>query len=215
MEDEGRMMPFDEAVEGRHSVRRYRTDAVPRADVERMVYLATRAASAGNAQVWRFIAVQDPSTQEAMKRAVEETFAEIAAWRQLAGHERDVRAVAAYATFFARAPLCIAVCGLPYSSRTDRLLDLKGVPREERDRLRQRPDIQSVGAAVQLLITAAHAMGYGSCWMTAPVLAAERLEQVLGVEPPAQLVALVPVGKPAGRIGRSKRLPLDAVLSFR
>ncbi len=51
---------------------------------------------------------------------------------------------------------------------------------------------------MQLLITAAHSLGYGGCWMSAPVVAAEGLERVLGVEPPAQLVALVPVGRPAG-----------------
>ena len=51
--------------------------------------------------------------------------------------------------------------------------------------------------------------------MSAPVVAAERLEQVLGAEAPAQLVALVPIGLPAGSSRRSERLPLDAVLSFR
>lgn len=50
---------FAEAVEGRASVRTFRPDPMPRADVERMVALATRAASAGNAQMWRFIAVDD------------------------------------------------------------------------------------------------------------------------------------------------------------
>lgn len=208
-------MPFDEAVRGRRSVRRYRAAPVPREDVERMVALATEAASAGNAQMWRFIAVQNPDTLRAMKAAVEETFADLAARPQLQGRQKELRRVLAYSTFFVRAPLCIAVCALPYYSKGDQLLDELGVGLEERHRLRQRPDLQSVGGAVQLLITAAYAMGYGSCWMSGPVLAAERLEVVLGVEPPAQLVALVPVGRPAGRIGRRKRLPLDAVLSFR
>ena len=56
--------------------------------------------------------------------------------------------------------------------------------------------MQGVGAAIQLLCTAAHAMGYGTCWMSAPVLAAPAIEGMLGVAPPARLVALVPV---AGR----------------
>jgi nitroreductase len=81
--------------------------------------------------------------------------------------------------------------------------------------LRQRPDLQSVGAAVQLLCTAAHAMGYGSCWMTAPVLAAPAIEELLGVEAPARLAAVVPVGRPAGRPRSSPRRPVDDVLEFR
>lgn len=208
-------MSFSEAVEGRRSVRRYRPDPVPRAHVEHMVTLAARAASAGNAQMWRFIAVQDNTVLQEMKRAVDERLDEMAAWPELAAERKAIKAVRAYATFFSQAPLCFAVLGMPYSSRTDLLLSERGLSLEERDRLRQRPDLQSVGAAVQLLITAAYTMGYGSCWMSAPVLAAEGLEKVLGVEPPAQLVALVPVGRPAGSPRRSGRLPLDEILSFR
>jgi nitroreductase len=208
-------MSFVEAVEGRRSVRRYRPEPVPREDVERMVALAARAASAGNAQMWRFIAVQDRQVLQAMKRAVDERFDELTAWPELAGQGKELRAARAYATFFADAPLCVAVLCLPYASRMDRMLTLRGMSREERDRLRQRPELQSVGAAVQLLITAAHSMGCGGCWMSAPVVAAEGLEQVLGVEPPAQLVALVPIGRPAGAPRRSGRLPLEEILSFR
>ena len=208
-------MSFAEAVEGRRSVRRYRPDPVPRADVERMVALASRAASAGNAQMWRFIAVQDREVLQAMKHAVDERFDEMKAWPELAEEGKEVRAARAYATFFAEAPLCVAVMCLPYSSRMDHMLQLRGLSRVECDRLRQRPDLQSVGAAVQLLITAAHSLGYGGCWMSAPVVAAEGLERVLGVEPPAQLVALVPSGRPAGAPKRSRRQPLDEILSFR
>jgi nitroreductase len=89
------------------------------------------------------------------------------------------------------------------------------VSSEEHDRVRQRPDIQSVGGAVQLLCTAAHAMGYGSCWMTAPVLAAPVIEELLGMEPPAQLVAVVPIGRPATAARPSSRRPLSDVLEFR
>ena len=46
-------------MHGRASVRKYAPEPVPRADVEAMVALAIRAANAGNAQSWRFIAVED------------------------------------------------------------------------------------------------------------------------------------------------------------
>jgi len=47
------------AVSGRASVRRFLADAVPREDVTTMVELAVRAANAGNAQMWRFVAAGD------------------------------------------------------------------------------------------------------------------------------------------------------------
>jgi nitroreductase len=209
-------LSFTQAVEGRHSVRRFRPDPVPRDDVREMVRLASLAANAGNSQPWRFVAVDEPARLDEMRRAIEERIDEVAHWPEVeaAGQSREAGRMRGYSTFFADAPLAVAVCGLPYESLADRLLALHGAPREERDRLRQRPELQSVGAAVQLLITAAHAMGYGSCWLSAPVIAAPRLEELLGIAAPAQLVAIVAVGLPAGPVRGTKRLPLDDVLRF-
>lgn len=206
---------FAAAVEGRASVRRYRPDPVPRTDVERMVGLATRAASAGNAQSWRFVAVEDQATRARMRGAVQAKLDEMAAWPEAVDLQSELHAVSGYATFFGDAPLVVAVFALPYVSRVDRVLAARGLSGSERDRLRQRPEIQSVGAAVQLLITAAHALGYGACWMSAPVIACDEIERLLDVEPPARLVALVPIGRPAQRPAPRRRLPLSRVLRYR
>ena len=203
------------AVEGRCSVRRFLPDPVPRDDVRAMVACATRAANAGNAQAWRFVAVDDAGIRSAMAAAVDAALDEVASWPECAGRDADLKAVRAYATFFAAAPVVVAVFVLPYESKGDELLQLRGLSREEHDRLRQRPDLQSIGAAVQVLCTSAHAMGYESCWMTAPVIAAPAIEKLLGVEAPARLAALVPVGHPAGRCHQSSRRPVDDVLEFR
>ena len=204
-----------DAVEGRASVRRFLPDPVPREDVTTMVELAVRAANAGNAQMWRFVAVDDAVTHVALRQAVDEAIDEIAAWPELAGKSREIKALRAYATFFVDAPLVMAVFGLPYLSRADEMLLARGLGVEERDRLRARPDLQSIGAAVQLFCTAAHALGYGSCWMTAPVLAAPAIERLLGMEPPANLVAVVPACRPAGAVNATSRRPAGEALEFR
>jgi nitroreductase len=203
-----------DAVYGRSSIRKYAAEAVPREDVEAMVGLAVRSANAGNAQPWRFVAVEDAVTCAAMKDAVDAAIDVMAAWPEAEGREKELESYRAYATFFADAPLVVAVFGVPYRSVADVLLHKHNVPGEERDRLRQRPDIQSIGGAVQLLCTAAHAMGYGACWMTAPVLAAPAIEGLLGVEPPARLVAVVPVGRPLTMPRPTSRRPLSDVLEF-
>jgi nitroreductase len=203
------------AVKGRCSVRSFLPDPVPEDHVREMVACAARAANAGNAQPWRFVAVQDESLRRGMAAAVDAALDELAAWPECVGHDRDIEAIRSYASFFAEAPVVIAAFVLPYAAPSDDLLALRGVSTDERDRLRQRPDLQSIGGAVQLLCTAAHAMGYGSCWMTGPVLAARRIEQLLGVDTAARLAALVPIGRPAGRPRRSPRRPLDDILQFR
>ena len=199
---------------GRSSVRKYAPDPVPREDVEAMVGLAVRAANAGNAQSWRFIAVEDAAARAAMKDAVDAALDEMAAWPEAEGREKELKSYRAYATFFGEAPLVVAVFGVPYRSIADVLLHEHKVPGEERDRLRQRPDLQSIGAAVQLLCTAAHAMGYGSCWMTAPVLAAPAIEGLLGVQTRR---AWSPWCPSAGRHAAQaySRRPLADVLEFR
>ena len=204
-----------DVVNGRASVRRFRPDPVPREDVAAMVALAVRAANAGNAQMWRFVAIDDGATQVAMRQAVDEAIDEMAGWPELTGKDKEIKALRAYSTFFVDAPLVMAVFGLPYLSPADEMLLARGLGAVERDRLRARPDLQSIGGAVQLLCTAAHALGYGSCWMTAPVLAAPAIESLLGVEEPARLAAVVPIGRPAGAVGPTSRRPLAEVLEFR
>ncbi|NLE22289.1 MAG: nitroreductase family protein [Actinobacteria bacterium] len=206
---------FADAVNGRASVRKYAPDPVRREDVEAMVGIAVRAANAGNAQMWRFIAVEDEGLRAAMRQAVDEAIDEMAAWPEAEGLEKELASYRTYATFFGQAPLVLAVVARPYKSLADDLLDRRGLSREDHDRLRQRPDLQSLGAAIQLLCTAAHVLGYGTCWMTAPVIAAPAIETLLGVEPPDQLAAVVPVGRPLTPPRPSSRRPLPDVLEFR
>ncbi|MGI9036674.1 MAG: nitroreductase family protein, partial [Pyrinomonadaceae bacterium] len=58
------------------------------------------------------------------------------------------------------------------------------------------PAMQSVSAAIQNLQLAAHAIGLATCWMTAPLFAKQQLNELLGVEEPWQLAAVVPIGYP-------------------
>ncbi len=170
-----------DAVHGRASVRKYAPEPVPREDVEAMVALAMRAANAGNAQSWRFVAVEDADLRAAMRQAVDDVLDEMAPGPRPPASRKRLKAYRAYATFFGEAPLVIAVFGQPYQLAGRRAPRSGAACRAtSATGCASGPDIQSLGAAVQLLCTAAHAMGYGSCWMTAPVLAAPAIEELLG-----------------------------------
>jgi len=206
---------FEAVVRDPCHASRFLDEEVPREDIEHMVGLATCAISACNAQAWHFIAIQDHRLIAAMQAAILARFEELALRPGLALQERKRMVVRAQALLFAKAPLCVAVLALPSSSPVEELMKLAGMSQEEHDRLCARPELQSAGAAVQLLTTTAHAMGYAACWTCAPIVAGERLEQLLDVTPPARLVALVRIGRPAGLPTAHKRLPLNQVLSFR
>ena len=206
---------FEEVVRDPCHVRHFHKDLVPREDVEHMAGLAMCAATACATQPWRFIAVQDRALLRKMQGAVLERFEELATKPGLALQEQKRTLARAQALLFAKAPLCMAVLALPFVSPMEELLELGGMTAEEREQVCVRPELQSAGAAVQLLTTAAHSMGYAACWTCAPIVAAERLEALLEVKPPARLVALVAIGRPAELPMAARSLPIEQVLSYR
>ncbi|NPV71324.1 MAG: hypothetical protein HPY55_11880 [Firmicutes bacterium] len=201
-------MEFREVVNGRKSVRKFRPDPVPTQDVLDVIGVAVRAANAGNKQNWRFYAVSNPGMIAGMRDAVDSEIKQI---KRAAGRSPDSDR---FSIFFGEAPLVIAVASNPYESSMDKLMAEAGMPEDERIRRRQRPDIQSIGGCIQLLLCAAHEKGYGACWMTAPMVARDQLEKILGIEPPAELCALIPVGKPAEDLPGTSRWPLEKVVTL-
>lgn len=57
-------------------------------------------------------------------------------------------------------------------------------------------DVQSVAAAIQNMLLAAHSLGLGTCWMTGPVHVEDEINKALEVEG-KKLVAVITVGYPA------------------
>jgi nitroreductase len=115
-----------------------------------------------------------------------------------------------YYTFFDQAPVVIAILGLAYASKTTALLSQYG----------QAPEAkvvdagqQSIGACIQNLLLAAHALGYGTCWMTGPMVAQQQLEDLLRVADPWHLMALIPVGRPAVHPPAPARPDLDQIIT--
>jgi nitroreductase len=190
-------MEFRDVVEKRVSVRQFRKDPVPPADVHEMVRLASLAPSPNNQQPWRFIAVTRSSLLRDMAEAVR---ARVRAMLPGPGSDdarRAAQRVEWFSTFFEEAPLVVAVARQPYTTVINVALADSPTSGADINAMRGHPDVQSVGAAVEHLLLAATEMGYGSCWLSGPLVAREALESLLGIEAPQQLAALVAVGMPA------------------
>ena len=115
------------------------------------------------------------------------------AWRFIVVTDAAVKAAVAEATdygkFIASAPVVIAVAIGPDAAC---------------------PNEDSAAAACNML-NAAHALGYGGCWMNAPALAAPEIDEYLGKAGEGlRLMSLVPIGRPA-YTPREKPLRPDAV----
>jgi nitroreductase len=208
-------MEFRDVVEKRVSVRQFRKDPVPPADVHEMVRLASLAPSPNNQQPWRFIAVaREPLLQE-MADAVRARLRALLPVAMTEDARRAAQRVEWFSTFFADAPLVMAVTRQPYESVIVRAVAGSSLSAADVNAMRGHPDVQSIGAAVEHLLLAATGLGYGSCWLSGPLIAREALEALLGVQAPEQLAALVTIGVPAApaNAGHDRR-PVDELLRF-
>jgi len=208
-------MEFAELIEKRVSVRQYRPDAVAPDHIREMVRLASLAPSPNNQQPWRFIAVTRKPLLKSMADAVRARLSTLLPATMSEDARRAAQRVEWFSTFFADAPLVMAVTRLPYESVMARAVAGASLSAADINSMRGHPDIQSVGAAVEHLLLAATELGYGACWLSGPLIAREALETLLGVEAPQQLAALVAVGVPATApdAGHDRR-PVEEILRF-
>ncbi len=116
---------------------------------------------------------------------------------------RQALAAAAYGqSFVAQAPVVIVVCA-----------DAGQSAGRYGQRGRELYCLQDTAAATEHILLAAVALGLGSCWVGA--FDEYQVAQALHLPPQHRPVAILPIGKPAGRATASPpRQPLQAVVSY-
>ena len=208
-------MEFAEFVEKRVSVRQFKPDAVPPEHVREMVRVAGLAPSPNNQQPWRFIAVTRKPLLLEMADAVRARLRSLLPVAMSEDARRAAQRVEWFSTFFAEAPLVMAVAKRPYRSVIARAVEGASLSASDINAMRGYPDVQSIGAAIEHLLLAATELGYGACWLSGPLIAREALEPLLGIAAPDQLAALVTIGVPAAPPASSHdRRPVDEILQF-
>jgi nitroreductase len=166
-----------EAIKGRRSIRAFRPDPVPEEDVARILDAARYAPSAGNGQPWRFLVVTDRDSLAKLRACSIASLERcIDASSGLADEEKpQVKDhYRSYAAGVFAAPLFVFVFVV-----TDQHEDLAGF----------------AGAlAVQNILLAAWALGYGSCVQTT-LFREDLVSKHFDVPADHQLVCVVPIGK--------------------
>lgn len=188
-------MEFFYVIASRRSVRKFTDDEVPLEDIKKMIEAATLAPSAHNTKPWKFIIVKN-------KQKISEVVDSVHKWMdavlespalsdELKEHYDKFRP---YFTFYKDAPVLIVACGVPYESVPGKAVSA-AFPEKYRESKVNSLE-QSVSAAIENLILAATALGYGTCWATGPLLAADDMKKILNIPDDWIIFALIPVGKP-------------------
>lgn len=194
-----------EAILRRRSVRRYRSDPVPRGVIMRLLEAATWAPSAHNRQPWRFVVVETLAQKTALAEAMG------ARLRQDLQADGAPEAVieADTARSYARitsAPALVVLCLT--------LAEMDVYPDERRSRNECLMAVQSAAMAGQNLLLAAHDAGLGACWLCAPLFVPDVVRAVLCLPDDWQPQALITLGYPAEAREKTRR-PLEEVILWR
>ena len=145
-------METREALLGRRSIRRYKSDPISPSDLKEILEAGMYAPSAINLQHWYFVAVQDPNALEEIKSVmggVVEKFQPVLEER-FSRNPEQVGITNRFLSTLGGAPVCVLVFLLKpdYPDRDGAM--------------------QSVSAAIENLLLAAWDKGIGSCWLSAP-----------------------------------------------
>lgn len=197
------MQSIWDVIKGRRSIRRYLPKAVPEATLLRIIEAARWAPSAHNSQPWRFIIITDPKIK---RRLAEEMASDWLRDLESDGVPAEVSKKLAEESIrrFTEAPAIIIAAIV--------MGEMQKYPDRRRQRLEHLMATQSLAAAIQNILLAAHAEGLGACWFCAPLFCQETVRKVLGIPQGVEPQALIAVGYPAESPEPPARKPLKNIV---
>jgi len=182
-------MPLGEAIFTQRSIRRFRPDPIPLADVRLILDAAVRAPNGGNQQIARFVVVDDRAAIQRFGALYHEAW-----WakRRDEGYQQPDELPARYQP---AAGLADAMAEVPCIIFA---LALHNGPAD------------SVVPAVQNLMLAARALGIGSVPTTLHPSVMARFHAMFAIPDDVGFHFCVPLGYPQGNFGPTTRLPTSA-----
>lgn len=191
-----------EGIVTTRAIRRFRPDPIPEADLNKILFAASRAPSGTNRQPFRFLVLRNGPTSRAAKEILASSFS--AAWDSKSSAEgydvatptsskaRLASAMQHLIDNLSEVPAVVLVCTRP---RHHRLID--GA---------------SVYPACQNLLLAARGLGYGGVLTGWHVAVESELKTLCGIPGEVVIAATIPLGIPAGNHGPVRRRPLSELI---
>ena len=195
-------MDVIEAMETCTAMRYFKEDPVPKEEIEKLIYAATRASSPGNSQGWEFLVIDDPEVKSVMQNKILEGMGPFFANRPPGAdgvEERMMQGAEHLARNFAKVPawiVCMARKVYPPHDPQESFMHSTAYP------------------AAQNMIVAARSMGIGTCFTTFPGQAEPEIREMCNVPDDLHMFVYVAVGYPERKFMPVKRKPIDEVITW-
>ncbi len=171
------------AVTARRSIRKYKSDEVPRPYIEEILTAGTLAPSSKNRQPWKFTVVQGKAKKE-MLSAMERGLNREKKNPLLPESVKLLKGAEYTLSIMKQAPVIIFIANRN-GTEIQKNLDIE-------ERIYEICNAQSIGAAIENMTLTATELGLGSLWICDTYFAYEELTEWLGTE--GALYAALAVG---------------------
>jgi len=195
-----------EGITTTRTIRRYTDEPVPREVLRAILFAATRAPSGSNRQKFRFVVLADgPVAREAKQLIARGAQQAWGSKRESDGYERGsgtaddspkarmARTMQRYVDDFANVPVVVLPCLIRYRAPES----FEGA---------------SVYPAVQNLLLATRALGYGAALSGWQRLVEDDLRALLGIPDGVFMAGTITIGRPEGSQGPVRRRPLGELV---
>ena len=194
---------FLNVFRSRRSVKEYLPKEVSNEVISRILEAGRWAPSAHNAQPWRFIVIQDSATKQKLAKAMASRWDKDLSKNGVPKEQRESLAKASVERF-ENAPIIIIVCLT--------MENMDEYPDDRRKKIEYVMAVQSVAAAIENMLLAAHGEGLGSCWFCAPLFCQDVVRKILKIPQHVDPQALITLGYPADRPNPPPRKTLEEIV---
>lgn len=179
-------------IQSRRSIREFSSEIPDETKIMKVIEAALWAPSPANMQPWKFLVVKNSDIKDKIVKAVISKIEENRkSFTKISSVKEYYSTYQPYYLSFKEAPVIIAVLYKSYPSHL-----ICGEQSAKSDSIGKLISAQSVGAAIQNMLLTMTSEGLGGCWMTGPLIAKKQIENILEIDYPWELLALVSLGFP-------------------
>lgn len=178
-------------IKERRSTRKYLDKDIEEDVLMQIVDAGRFAPSNTNRQGWRFLIIKNQELKDNLHKAVNDKVNELLENMKSMVKFRAIRAYTKYFTFFNNAPvLIIALYKKPSVVAELLMKDTKRVEMIS-------GELISLSMACQNMQLMAHSLGVGTCILTGPLVAYDKLKELLKLDGPFEIGLLIAAGYPS------------------